>query len=150
MRVIGCLKAGDFCASQTRSLCLMLPLAIRDGGNAKVSPYAIGWGRANASRGASRHYSAPGCGKPAFLSSTRMHPASPRQCQKPRNSSRKSSPRSQGKKESLPTGLYFLLKPGIRSLVAFPSHVVWASRLIDGLQVQRHSRPCLPAVIDSR
>ena len=34
LRVIRCLKAGDFCASQPRLLCLTTPLAIRDGGEA--------------------------------------------------------------------------------------------------------------------
>lgn len=57
LRVIRCLTAGNYCASQDRSLCLALPLVIRDGVNAKVFPDVIGWGRANASRSASRYYS---------------------------------------------------------------------------------------------
>ena len=80
LRVIGCLKAGDYCASQPRLLSLTLPLAIRNKRDAKVFLYAIGLGWANASLRASGYQSAAPFGKGVFLNSIHGHPASPRQC----------------------------------------------------------------------
>jgi hypothetical protein len=142
-RVIRCLKAGDFCATQTRSLCLTLPLAIRGGVVAKVFHYAIGWGRANASLSASHSQSATPCRKPDFLSLTRMHPISPDQFQKHRNSI--ADPRFGGRrKRHCCRQTASFLKPEKLTLVAFTFYVVWASRLIGGLRIERR-KPLLLA-----
>ena len=128
LRVIRSLKAGDFCASQARMLCLTTPLAIRDGGWAKVLLYAIELGRASANLGASRYYSAIPCGESGFLSWTRQHSASPRQYQKPRNSTCRPRLGGRAKWNAIQQTLSFL-KPEIEiwSLSAFTFPLVWAS-----------------------
>jgi hypothetical protein len=110
LRVIRCLKAGDLCASQARMLCLTRPLAIRDRWQAKVLLYAIELGHASASVRASRYYSAIPFGKRDFVKWTRLHSASPRQCQKPLNSTRRSSPGRESKKERRPADSIFFSK----------------------------------------
>lgn len=128
LRVIRSLKAGDFCASQARVLCLTTALGIRDGGWAKVLLNAIELGRASASLGASRYYSAIPCGGLGFLRWTRQHSASPCQYQKTRNLTRRSSLGREGKKNAIQQTLSFL-KPEIEiwSLSAFTFTLVWAS-----------------------
>src|SRR6185369_13859021 len=78
LRVIRSLKAGDFGASQARVLCLTTALGIWNGGWAKVLLNAIELGRARATLGASRYYSAIPCGGSGFLRWTRQHSTSPR------------------------------------------------------------------------
>lgn len=128
LRVIRSLKAGDFGASQARVLCLTTALGIRDGGWAKVLLNAIELGRASATLGACRYYSAIPCGGPGFLRWTQLHSASPRQYQKPRNSSSRSSLGREGKRNAIQQTLSFL-KPEIEiwSLSPFTFPLVWAS-----------------------
>ena len=136
MRVIRCLKAGDFCACQPRLHCLTTPLAIRDGRDAKVLPYATEWGCASASLSASRYYSATPCGKPAFLRPTRMHPSHSPAI--PNNQTQLTDPRLEGGEKGTPAAGLSFLKPEI--MIAFRVHIPFkfrASRLIDGLQVER-------------
>lgn len=113
LRVIRSLKAGDFCASQARVLCLTTALGIRDGGWAKVLLYAIELGRASASLGASSYYSAIPCGESGFLRWTRQHSASPRHCQKPRNSTCRPRLGGRAKRNAIQQTLSFL-KPELK------------------------------------
>src|ERR1700755_374027 len=100
----------------------MTPLAIRDGGEAKVLTYVTEGGRASASLAASRYYSAALCGKCAFLRSTRLHGATPRQWQKSGDSTCRSSPGREGKKQSLPASCILPSNPKTCRLTRLRSH----------------------------
>lgn len=70
-------RAGDFCASPVRLPCLTSPLAIREEGDAKVSPYAIGMAYRNASGHLAGAGGATSPDTSHELNLTRIHPATP-------------------------------------------------------------------------
>ena len=147
LRVIRCLKAGDFCAFQLRLISLTLPHKIRNRMAGRVSHYAIGIRCVKATWRTFCHQSATLCGKPDLLSSSPPHPASPSQIQNRQRSRRRTSLSEEGKKGNLWQKLY----PSSNTNVACAHiYVVRASRLFDGLKLSGANHSSLPAVIDSR